>query len=83
MSWYDNVFLAPPEPTKEELYLENRIRELSEDMNFLVQQDWFHTCVDWDKVGECLEDYAEKELEDIKAEAQISAYENKKEGNYE
>ena len=80
MSWYDNVFLAPPEPTKEELYIENRVRELSEDMNFLIQQDWFHTCIDWDKAGECLEDYAEKELEDVKAEAQISAYENKKEG---
>lgn len=80
MSWYDNVFLAPPEPTKEELYLENRIRELSEDMNFLIQQDWFRTCIDWYKVGECLADYAEKELEDIKATAQISAYERKKEG---
>lgn len=82
MTWYDNVYLGSPEPNKKEEYIEKRVEELSEDMDFLVQQDWFHTCIDWDKVNECLADYAEKELEDLKAEAQISAWETKQESRY-
>lgn len=73
MSYYDNVFLAPPEPDP----LDELVNEKAEDLEFLIQQDWISDCIDWDKVYEKLYNQFEKEIEEKKAEAEISAWEER------
>ena len=73
MSYYDNVFLAPPEPDT----LDELVNEKAEDLEFLIKQDWISDCIDWDKVYENLYNQFEKEIEERKSEAEISAWEDK------
>lgn len=73
MSYYDNVYLAPPEPDP----LDELVNEKAEDLEFLIQQDWISDCIDWDKVYEKLYNQFEKEIEEKKAEAEISAWEER------
>lgn len=79
--YYDNVYLQPPEPNKDEIWLENKAEELEEEIRqqISVNYDWFDDCIDWDKVSEHCYKLAEEELEQIKTEKEISKWENQNE----
>lgn len=72
--WYhDHVYLHPPEPSNDEIWLENRVEELEEEIRQQINVNyyWFDECIDWDKVSERCYKIAEEELEQIKTEKQI------------
>lgn len=79
--YYDNIYLQPEEPSKDEIWLVNRTEELEEEIRQQINVNyyWFDDCIDWDKVSEHCYKIAEKELEESKAEAQISEWENQNE----
>lgn len=83
MSWYDNVFLGSPEPiTEEEEYIDNKARELAEDLNYLIKQEWFIDCINWKKVDDYLVEQLTKEVREAKIESQISKWEDKQRSRY-
>lgn len=79
--YYDNIYLQPEEPSKDEIWLVNRTEELEEEIRQQINVNyyWFDDCIDWDKVSEHCYKIAEEELEECKAEAQISEWENQNE----
>lgn len=83
MSWYDNVFLGSPEPiTEEEEYIDNKARELAEDLTYLIKQEWFIDCINWKKVDDYLVEQLTKEVQEAKIESQISKWEDKQRSRY-
>lgn len=83
MTWYDNVFLGSPEPiTEEDEYIENKARELSEDLPYLIEQEWIIDCINWEKVYDYLLKQLTKEVQEAKIESQISKWEDKQRSRY-
>lgn len=83
MSWYDNVFLGSPEPiTEEEEYIAIKAKELSEDLSYLIKQDWFIECINWEMVYNYLLKQLIKEAQEAKIESQIAEWEDKQWSKY-
>ena len=75
-----DYMLEPPEPSKKEQWVEDRVEQLIDEGN-LERFSWFEDCIDWDKVCRYLDEIASKEYEDMIGEAQIEAWENKQRWN--
>lgn len=65
--YYDNVYLHPPEPSKDKIWIENKTEELMQSIQEQINVNyyWFDDCIDWDKVYEHCYKIAEEELEEI------------------
>lgn len=62
MSWYDNVFLAPPEDEPEEV-MEDGVYEFyhfDEDLMVSVEDGWFTSIMHYEEDGETQTDCSDK-----------------------
>lgn len=74
--------LEPDSPSKEELWLEQKLEERMTGIqvsldNLAGLPKWFHEVVDWVTVEERLSKELAQQLEEDKAEAAISAWEDR------
>lgn len=73
-SWYE-----PDEPSDDEIWIENRVEEMMTTIQEQINIDysWFDDCIDWHRVAVHLAIIAEKELQERRDKAAISAYEDR------
>lgn len=73
--------INPDEPSKYEEWVEKRADERLDELLDIVAMsdlpDWFDSCIDWDSVRSELYAQAIREYEEMKAEAEISAWEDR------
>lgn len=70
--------LEPDEPSRDDAWIEQRVDDLLElPIEDLAEYSWFNDCIDWDKVQSYLVDVAVEELNDIKLEQELSAWESR------
>lgn len=58
-NWYDNVFLAPPEPTDEDEFIEDWLQKHS-SLEELIKFPWIDKYIDWNALDELLYEEAKK-----------------------
>lgn len=81
--------LEPPEPSKDEQWVDERVEVMEEEVNNAIDLMVFETIqgvniadyIDWDKLREDLYELAEAELDEKKAERAIEQWEDRQRWN--
>ena len=85
----DERHLEPPEPSKDEQWVDERVEVMEEEVNNAIDLMVFDTIqgldisdyIDWDKLRNDLYELAEAELDEKKAERAIAQWEDKQRWN--
>lgn len=81
--------LEPPEPSKDEQWVDDRVEAMEEEVNNAIDLMVFETIqgvniadyIDWDKLRQDLYELAEAELDEKKAERAIEQWEDRQRWN--
>lgn len=81
--------LEPPEPSKDEQWVDDRVEAMEEEVNNAIDSMVFETIqgvniadyIDWDKLRNDLYELAEAELDEKKAERAIEQWEDRQRWN--
>ena len=81
--------LEPPEPSKDEQWVDDRVEVMEEEVNNAIDLMVFDTIqgldtsdyIDWDKLRNDLYELAEAELDEKKAERAIAQWEDRRRWN--
>lgn len=81
--------LEPPEPSKDEQWVDDRVEAMEEEVNDAIDLMVFETIqgvniadyIDWDKLRNDLYELAEAELDEEKAERAIAQWEDRQQWN--
>lgn len=84
-----NYMLEPPEPSKDEQWVDDRVEAMEEEVNNAIDLMVFETLqgvniadyIDWDKLRQDLYELAEAELDEKKAERAIEQWEDRQRWN--
>lgn len=84
-----NYMLEPPEPSKDEQWVDDRVEVMEEEVNNAIDLMVFETIqgvniadyIDWDKLRNDLYELAEAELDEKKAERAIEQWEDRQRWN--
>lgn len=84
-----DYMLEPPEPSKDEQWVDERVEVMEEEVNNAIDLMVFDTIqglditdyIDWDKLRNDLYELAEAELDEKKAERAIAQWEDRQQWN--
>ena len=84
-----NYMLEPPEPSKDEQWVDERVEVMEEEVNNAIDLMVFETIqgldiadyINWDKLRNDLYELAEAELDEKKAERAIAQWEDRQQWN--
>lgn len=84
-----DYMLEPPEPSKDEQWVDDRVEAMEEEVNNAIDLMVFETIqgvniadyIDWDKLRQDLYELAEAELDEKKAERAIEQWEDRQRWN--
>lgn len=77
MSWYDDVYLRVPEPSKDEVIVEKRVEEVLETTRKLLETGDYELSefFDWEAFEEHITEKITKDAQDEKDDAEIDRWE--------
>ena len=77
MSWYDDVYLRVPEPSKDEVIVEKRVEEVLETTRKLLETGDYELSefFDWEAFEEHITEKITKDVQEEKDDAEIDRWE--------
>ena len=77
MSWYDRVYLGVPEPSKDEVIVENRVEDVLETTRKLLETGEYelNEFFDWEAFEEHITEKITKDVQEEKDDAEIDRWE--------
>lgn len=77
MSWYDDVYLGVPEPSKDDVIVEKRVEEVLETTRKLLETGDYELSefFDWEAFEEHITEKITKDVQEEKDDAEIDRWE--------
>lgn len=77
MSWYDDVYLGVPEPSKDEVIVEKRVEKVLETTRKLLETGGYELSefFDWEAFEEHITEKITKEVQEEKDDTEIDRWE--------
>lgn len=77
MSWYDDIYLGVPEPSKDEVIVEKRVEDVLETTRKLLETGDYELSefFDWEAFEEHITEKITKDVQEEKDDAEIDRWE--------